>query len=123
MGMDIIIRGLGIVIVVVGIVYLLRPDVMKWLIEFLKQGKRIYLAGLIRLALAVIFLLGARECDITWVIVVFGILFLIGGVLIFILGPEKLRRILDWYQKQSVLLLRVLAVIALAIGAIIIYSA
>ena len=123
MGMDIIIRGLGIVIVVVGIVYLLRPDVMKWLIEFLKQGKRIYLAGLIRLALAVIFLLGARECDITWVIVVFGILFLIGGVLIFILGPEKLRRILDWYQKQSVLLLRVLAVLALAIGAIIIYSA
>jgi len=123
MGMDIIIRGLGIVIVVVGIVYLLRPDVMKWLIEFLKQGKRIYLAGVIRLALAVTFLLGARECDITWVIVVFGILFLIGGVLIFILGPEKLRRILDWYQKQSVLLLRVLAVIALAIGAIIIYSA
>jgi len=123
MGMDIIIRGLGIVIVVVGIVYLLRPDVMKWLIEFLKQGKRIYLAGLIRLALAVIFLLGAHECDITWVIVVFGILFLIGAVLIFILGPEKLRRILDWYQKQSVLLLQVLALIALAIGAIIIYSA
>jgi len=123
MGMDIVIRSLGIVIVVVGIVYLLRPDVMKWLIEFFKQGKRIYFAGLIRLALAVIFLLGARECDITWVIVVFGILFLIGGLLIFILGPEKLRRILDWYQKQSVLLLRVLAVIALAIGAIIIYSA
>jgi len=123
MGMDIIIRSLGIVIVVVGIVYLLRPDVMKWLLEFFKQGKRIYFAGLIRLALAVIFLLGARECDITWVIVVFGILFLIGGLLIFILGPQKLRRILDWYQKQSALLLRVIAVIALAIGAVIIYSA
>ena len=125
MGMDIIIRGLGIVIVVVGIVYLLRPDVMKWLIEFLKQGKRIYLAGLIRLALAVIFLLraGSPECEIRWVIAVFGILFLIGGLLIFILGPQKIRRILDWYQKQSVLLLRVLAVLALAIGAIIIYSA
>ena len=123
MGMDIIIRSLGIVIVLVGVVYLLRPDVMKWLLEFFKHGKRIYLAGLLRLALAVIFLLGARECDITWVIVVFGILFLIGGVLIFILGPEKIRRILDWYQKQSVLFLRVLAVLALAIGAIIIYSA
>ena len=123
MGMDIVIRSLVIVIVVVGIVYLLRPDVMKWLIEFLKQGKRIYFAGLIRLALAVIFLLGARECKHFWVIFAFGILFLIGGVLIFILGPEKLRRILDWYQKQSVLLLRVLAVLALAIGAVIIYSA
>ena len=121
--MDIVIKIAGIVIVAVGIVYLLRPDVMKWLIEFFKQGKRIYFAGLIRLALAVIFLLGARECDITWVIVVFGILFLIGGLLIFILGPEKIGRILDWYQKQSVLFLRLIAVIALAIGAIIIYSA
>ena len=121
--MDIAIKSLGILFVLIGIVYLLRPDVMKWLIEFLKQGKRIYLAGLIRLALAVTFLLGARECKHFWVIFAFGILFLIGGVLIFILGPEKIRRILDWYQKQSVLLLRVLAVIALAIGAIIIYSA
>ena len=121
--MKIVIQILGILIGAVGIVYLLKPDIMKHLIEFFKQGKRIYFAGVIRLALAVIFFLGARECDITWVIVVFGILFLIGGLLIFILGPEKIRRILDWYQKQSVLFLRVLAVIALAIGAIIIYSA
>ena len=121
--MDLVIKIAGILIGAVGIVYLLKPDVMKWLMGFFKQGKRIYFAGVIRLVLAVIFLLGARECDITWVIVVFGILFLIGGLLIFILGPEKIRRILDWYQKQSALLLRVIAVIALAIGAIIIYSA
>ena len=123
--MKIVIQSLGVVIVVAGIVYLLRPDIMKLLIEFFKQGKRIYLAGLIRLVLAVIFLLraGSPECEIRWVIAVFGILFLIGGLLIFILGPQKIRRILDWYQKQSVLLLRVIALITLAIGAVIIYSA
>ena len=121
--MDLVVKIAGIVIAAAGIVYLLKPDVMKFLMEFFKQGKRIYFAGLLRLVLAVIFFLGARECDITWVIVVFGILFLIGGLLIFILGPEKIRRILDWYQKQSVLFLRLLAVIALAIGAIIIYCA
>ncbi|MHC4603734.1 MAG: hypothetical protein ACYS6W_10445, partial [Planctomycetota bacterium] len=115
MGMDIVIKSLGIVIVVVGIVYLLRPDVIKLLLGFFKKGKRIYLAGLIRLALAVIFLLGARECDITWVIVAFGILFLVGGLLIFILGPEKIRRIFDWYEKQPVLLLRVMSLIVLAV--------
>ncbi len=123
--MKIVIQSLGVVIVVAGIVYLLRPDIMKWLMGFFKQGKRIYFAGLIRLVLAVIFLLraGSPECEIRWVIAVLGILFLIGGLLIFILGPQKIRRILDWYQKQSVLFLRVLAVLALAIGAIIIYSA
>ncbi|GAI19889.1 unnamed protein product, partial [marine sediment metagenome] len=57
------------------------------------------------------------------VIFAFGILFIISGLLIFILGLEKLKSIIDWYQKQSVLLLRVVAVIALAIGGVIIYSA
>ncbi len=78
--MDIVVKGLGIVFVVLAIVYFLKPDVMKWLMEFFKQGKRIYFAGLIK-------------------------------------------SIIDWWQKQSLLLLRAIALIALAVGAIIIYSA
>ena len=118
-----IIKIVGIVIIIAAIVYLLKPDVMKWLMEFFKKGKRIYFAGLIRLVLAVVFLLGARECDITWVIAAFGILFLISGLLVFMLGLERLKSIIGWYQKQSVLFLRVIALIALAIGGVIIYSA
>ena len=123
MGMDIVIKTLGILIALVGIIYFLRPDVMKWLMEFFKQGKRIYFAGLIRFALAVVFLVAARECKHSWVIFAFGILFIISGLLIFMLGLERLKSIIDWYQKQSVLLLRVVAVIALALGGVIIYSA
>jgi len=121
--MDIVIKTLGILIALVGIIYFLRPDVMKWLMEFFKKGKRIYFAGLIRFALAVVFLVAARECKHSWVIFAFGILFIISGLLIFILRLEKLKSIIDWYQRQSVLLLRVVAVIALAIGGVIIYSA
>ncbi len=121
--MDIVIKIIGVVFVCVALVYLLKPDVLKKMLEFFKQGKRIYFAGLIRFALAIVFFVGARECKHPWVIFAFGILFIIGGLLIFILKPEKIRRILDWYQKQPVLILRVIAVIALAVGAIIIFSA
>jgi uncharacterized membrane protein HdeD (DUF308 family) len=121
--MKTVIQVLGIVIVAAGIVYLLKPDVMKWLMEFFKRGRRIYLAGLIRLALGIVFLLAARECDITWVIVTFGILFLVSGILIFMLGAKRARSVIEWWQKQPVLVLRVLALIASAIGAVIIYSA
>ena len=121
--MDIVIQSLGIVFAVVGIVYLLKPNVMKWLLEFFKQGKRIYFAGLIRFVLAIVFFVGARECKHPWVIFAFGLLFLIAGTLIFVIGPEKIRRVLEWYQKQSVLFIRVIAVIVLALGAVIIYSA
>jgi len=121
--MDTVVEIIGIVIVCIAVVYLLKPGVMKYLMEFFKKGKRIYFAGLIRFAFAIVFLLAARECKRFWVIFAFGILFLISGLLIFVLGAEKVKSILDWYQKQSLLLLRVLALIALAIGAVIIYSA
>lgn len=123
MSMDIIIRVIGIVFVFLAIVYLLKPDIMKRLMEFFKQGKRMYFAGLIRFILAIVFLLGANQCNNFWVILVFGILFIISGLLIFTLGTEKVRLMIDWYQKQSVLLLRVIALIVLAVGAVIIWAA
>lgn len=117
-----IIQSLGIVFVFVGMLYLIRPDVSKQIVEFFKKGKRIYFVGLIRFALAVVFLIGARECKVTWVIVVFGILFLISGLLTFTLGPARLRSILDWYQRQSSVLIRVIAVIILAAAVVVIWS-
>ncbi len=121
--MDTVVKIIGIVINSIATVYLLKPQFMKQIMEFFKQGKRIYFAALLRLVLAVVFLLAARECDITWVIVLLGILFLISALLIFILGAEKVKSILDWYLKQSLLVLRLFALIALAVGAIIIYAA
>jgi len=121
--MDTVIKIIGIVFVAIAIVLLVKPDVTKRLIEFFAKGSRIYLAGLVRLALGVVFLLAARECDITWLIAAFGVLFLIAGLLIFMLGPEKTRRFLDWYHRQSLVLLRLMAVIPLALGAVIIYAA
>jgi len=106
-----------------GIAYLLRPDIIKKLMVFFKKGKRIYFAGLIRFALAVVFFVAARECRYPWIIFACGIIFLISGFLIFMLGPEKIRRILDWYEQQPALIFRVIALIVLAFGAIIIFSA
>jgi uncharacterized protein YjeT (DUF2065 family) len=105
------------------IVYFLKPDIMKRLMEFFKQGRRIYFAALLRLVLAVVFLLTARQCSHFWVIFAFGILFIISGLLIFILGLEKVKSYISWWQKQPLVLLRVMALIGLAIGALIIYSA
>lgn len=121
--MDVIIRSLGIVFVLIGVAYLLRPDIMKRLMEFFKQGKRMYFAALIRFVLAVVFLLGARECKWFWVIFAFGILFIISGLLVFIIPLEKIKAYIGWWQKKPPLLLRLMALVALAVGAVIIYSA
>ena len=123
MGMDTVVKIVGIVFVFIGIVYLLKPSVLKSFVEFFKKGKRIYFVGLIRFVLAVIFLLAANQCKTSWVIIVFGILFMISGLLVFMLGAKRLKSILEWWQRQSSLLLRFMGLIALAVGAVIIYSA
>ena len=123
MDMVIVIKSLGIVFVLIGIAYLLKPNILKTLMGFFKKGKRIYVAGLVRFALAVVFLLAATQCRKPRMIGAFGVLFLLSGVLIVILGHETIRRIFDWYEKQSSLVFRIIASVVVVVGAIIIFSA
>jgi uncharacterized protein YjeT (DUF2065 family) len=123
MSIVIAIKSIGMLIALMGIVYLLRPDIIKKLMKFFGKGKRIYFSGILRLALSVVFLVGARECRYFTIILASGIIFLVGGLLIFLLGPEKIRKILDWYQEQPALIFRIIAVIVLVFGVIIILSA
>lgn len=117
------IRIIGIVIVAIGVVYVLKPSVMKRLFEFFKKGNRLYVAVPIRLGLAIVFLMGARECKQFWVIFVLGILLLISAILVLVLGSKKLRPMIEWFQGQSEILQRVAALIVLAVGVVIIISA
>lgn len=122
--MDKVVLCLGIVILLLGIVYVIKPDVIRWLLRFFQQGGRLYLIALVRFALAVVFLLGARECGSTWwVILIFGVMFLISGLLIVGLGLKRVKSILDWWEKQSSVLLRILALVTIAVGGVIVYSA
>jgi len=123
MTMPLVIKIIGVVLVLLSVLYLIKPEVAAGLIGFFKKGKRLYLAGLIRLVLAAVFLISARECRSQSVVIVLGILFLLGGLLIFALGPDKLRPMLEWFQKQSPLVLRLLGLVTLAFGAVIIYAA
>lgn len=123
MDMVIVIKSLGSVFILIGFVYLFRPIILKNLMSFFKKGKRVYFAGLVRFALAVIFLLAATQCREPKIVGIFGILFLISGILVFVLGPDMIRRIFDWYETQSNVIFRVIASAVIVVGAIIIFSA
>ncbi|UCG56401.1 MAG: hypothetical protein JSU70_16255 [Phycisphaerales bacterium] len=121
--MELVIKILGVAFVCLGLVVLLKPAVFRPLLQFFRKGKRIYLAALTRFALAIVFLLAARECDMPWVIGCFGVLFLLAGLLTFALGPKRTTPMIDWFLKQSALVVRSIAVLILIIGAVIIYAA
>ncbi len=122
-GIETVIKAIGTVIVGMGLLYLIKPELLRGIMRFFLQGKRMYFAALVRFALAITFFMGARKCGIRWVIVLFGAIFLLSGVLIFLLGLERSKAIINWYQRQPKFVFRMLAIMVLGAGLIIVYAA
>lgn len=114
--MQILIKSLGIVLALIAVGYMLRPDMAKRLMFFFQKGKRIYLDGIINFALAVVFFIGSRECRYPLVIFICGIVFMAEGFLIFGFGTKKTTPILEWSREQSEGLFQFVGLILGAIG-------
>lgn len=121
--MVILVKLFGIVIVVFGVIYLLNPNIMKQYVAFWKQAKRIFIGAVLSLLIGIIFLLAAPQCRLPWFVAAFGILGLIKGIVLFAIGQEKAIAMINWWAGRSVTFLRIHALIALALGALLIYSA
>ncbi|MBA7630634.1 hypothetical protein ES703_38158 [subsurface metagenome] len=121
--MIILIRVLGVVIVGMGVAFLLRPKLYRQYVAFWQPGKRLYLGAILSLLIGVILLLAATQCRLIGFVLALGILCLVKGVMLFTLGREKMKSMLKWYQGRSLLVLRLVALIAIAFGALLIYSA
>ena len=113
---------MSVVIVAMGTSIFLNPKVFKYMINFWKKGKNIYIAGIIRLVFGTILLLVASVCRLAGVISVFGVLVIIGGVIIFVLKISKIHEMFNWWEKRDPMVLRLMGIVAIAIGALLLYS-
>ncbi len=121
--MLIAVRVVGVLIVGMGVAFLLKPKLYKQYVAFWQPGKRLYLGAILAILIGVVFLLAATQCRLVGFIIGLGILCLVKGVMLFTLGREKIESILKWYQARSLLVLRFIGLIAIAFGALLIYSA
>ena len=121
--MLIVVRVVGVLIVGMGVAFLLRPKLYKQYVAFWQQGKRLCLGAILSLLIGVILLLAATQCRLVGVILALGILSLVKGIILFTPGREKMKSMLKWWQGRSLLVLRLMALIAIAFGALLIYSA
>ncbi len=122
MKMDFVIWIIGWLIAVEGIFFLIKPEVIRSAITFLNKGKRLYLIALARLVLGGVFLFAAGECRLVWVIII-GCLLLASGIAGFVIKLEKIKSMTAWWLEKPLLIIRILSIIALAFGAIVVYSA
>ncbi len=121
--MQAVIAIIGMLIVVEGILFMINPMLMRKFIDFFLQGKLIYIAGVVRVVLAVIFLVFANQCVHSWIIIIFGVAFLIGAIFIFAVNIDKLKNMLRWWKLQKDYLIRSVGLIASVLGLLIVYGA
>ena len=121
--MLIVVRLIGILIVGMGVAFLLKPKLYKQYVAFWQPGKRLYMGAILAILIGVVLLLTISGCRLVGVILALGILSLVKGIMLFTLGREKIESILKWYQARSLLVLRLIALIAIAFGALLLYSA
>jgi hypothetical protein len=120
--MVILVRLIGIFAVGAGIIFLVSPKTMRQFMLFWKKGKRLYIGGMLRILIGVIFLLAASECRLVEVMVTLGILFIITGSIIFVIKLNRLKIILTWWYGRSLLVIRLIALISIAVWLLILYS-
>jgi len=113
---------IGMVIVAIGTAIAINPHTFKFVMNFWKKGKNIYIAGGLRIVFGVIFLMIGGQCKVPAVIYTLSALMLIGGGLIFALKEEMIHNIFVWWEMRPQYLIRAMGLFALAIGAAILFS-
>ena len=117
--MIILVRFIGIFVICAGVVLLVSPESMRKMLTFWKQDKRIYVGVFLRILTGMIFILAAPQARFPRVIVSLGGVIVAMGILIFIIGLERAKGILSWWEKKTGSFLRLAAILILAIGALI----
>jgi len=113
---------IGALIVFEAVVLLIRPDYYRKLVKLLARGRLMYIPAVLAIVFGVIFLVYARACNIPWLIVVFGLIMLTKGIWLFAVKIDNVRATMQWLQERSDTMLRILGILALAIGAVILYA-
>ncbi len=121
--MQALIALIGIFIMLEGVLFIARPDMLKKTLSFFIEGQRLYAGGVIRLILAVLFLIIANRCAHSWLIIIFGIIFLLGAIFIFSMELHRLKKMLRWWLGQKVYMIRLVGIAAMLIGLLIVYGA
>jgi len=121
--MVLLVRLLGIAIVFIGIIFSVKQKVLRNYILFWKNEKRLKAGGILALLFGAIFLMAAPQCRIVWLIVVLGIWSIIKGILLLVLSPKKMFDYLGWWNNKPASVIRYFGIAAIALGALLIYSA
>ncbi|MBN1123863.1 MAG: hypothetical protein JXA82_02570 [Sedimentisphaerales bacterium] len=118
-----IIFVLGLAVLAWGIVFLIKPNISKRMIRFWAFSRLILFGAVIKLGVGILFLVAATQCNMPWLIVLFGLIACLQGILFLAMQQKKRKAVMEWLLSRSPLMHRILGLVSIAIGAAIAYGA
>ena len=120
--MDGFVKLIGIIMIMAGVVFFVKPNSIKNLANFFVREKWIYFWSVVSFIIGIIFLRAASQCAVPWLVTLFGVISLIKGIAIFALGQQKIKSMLHTLTKQPLPILRIYALVEIVLGTVLVYS-
>ena len=109
-------------LIVQGILGLVTPAVFVQVVRFFQAPPVIYPTAALRVGIGVVLVCAAPVSRIPTFLRIFGFIIVIGGVLTPFVGVRFAHLILDWWSARGPALVRVFAVVSLALGLLTAYA-
>ena len=117
-----LVKLIGVVIVALGAIYLVKPSIMKKYIRFWLKKKRLYFGAALSILIGLIFLFAAAQCRASWFVVLMGIISIVKGILLFVWKQKKTTELAEKIIHSPASTLRSMALVALALGAALVFA-
>ena len=119
--MAIIVSILGVLITVIGLAGLVRPQSLINLIQHWQSPVRFRIAIIARAVLGVVLLAIAAECRWPTFVQIIGVISILAAVGLLVMGRARLDSLITWWLGRSDLI-RLSALLAVVFGVLLVYA-
>jgi hypothetical protein len=117
--MLILAKLIGLLVATFGLTLFVLPRFTEKVFDFMKEGKRLYWAGVVRSLIGLILLMGAPQSALPVATVSVGVIFLLSGIIVFACDLEKLKGFFAHYIELSAVVTRLLGLVVACFGILI----
>ncbi|MFH1846037.1 MAG: hypothetical protein ABH869_00580 [Candidatus Omnitrophota bacterium] len=107
---------ISITIMVYGCLLALRPTIMRKIVDYVKQKKRVYAASGIKACIGIVLMFAASYCTISWIVFFLGAVSVLSGILVFLIKKSAVTKIIEWWEKKPLKSYRMAGIFALILG-------
>lgn len=121
--MILIARFLAALFIAFGSMVAVRSSCMRWILEFFREGKKVYLAALVRVIVGGVFLVASTNSSIPWLMAFVGLLCIWTSFVMFLLKLSALQGLIDWWLELDDKYLNISGIILIFVGALLLLAA